>query len=149
MPRIGFKASYKNYTAKQRPKLETTLKIVFDLDGTLTISDPSVPYQNLEPNAPLVEKLREYRSLGYEIVICTARNMRSYENSVGKINANTLPIIIKWLNDHDIPYDEIHVGKPWCGTSGFYVDDRAIRPDEFVKLSSSEIHSLIGDDISQ
>ena len=69
--------------------------------------------------------------------------MRTHENSVGKINAFTLPIIIDWLKRHDIPYDEIHVGKPWCGSDGFYVDDRAIRPDEFVRLSLEEIHALI------
>ena len=44
---------------------------------------------------------------------------------------------------HDIPFDEIHVGKPWCGTEGFYIDDRAIRPSEFVALSLGEIQTLI------
>jgi capsule biosynthesis phosphatase len=70
--------------------------------------------------------------------------MRTFAGSVGKINAVTLPIIIDWLRAHDVPYDEIHVGKPWCGTEGFYVDDRAIRPDEFLRLTLPEIHQLIG-----
>jgi len=44
---------------------------------------------------------------------------------------------------HEIPYDELYVGKPWCGFEGFYVDDKAIRPDELVKLSYAEICQLL------
>jgi capsule biosynthesis phosphatase len=91
----------------------------------------------------MVEKLRAYRADGFEIVICSSRNMRTYEGQIGKINANTLPVILDWLARHDIPYDEIHVGKPWCGTEGFYVDDKAIRPSEFLTLSHEEIHALL------
>jgi capsule biosynthesis phosphatase len=69
--------------------------------------------------------------------------MRTYDNSIGKINIHTLPIILDWLKCHDVPFDELYVGKPWCGTEGFYVDDRAIRPSEFVRLSAEEIDQLI------
>jgi capsule biosynthesis phosphatase len=119
-------------------------RLVVDLDGTITDEDPGVPYPEKRPNQELVQKLRHYKSLGFEIIIHTARNMRTFAGSVGKINAVTLPIIIDWLRAHDVPYDEIHVGKPWCGTEGFYVDDRAIRPDEFLRLTLPEIHQLIG-----
>jgi capsule biosynthesis phosphatase len=118
-------------------------RLVFDLDGTLTHDDASVGYAERRPNAAVVEKLHAYRAQGFEIVICSARNMRTYEGQIGKINANTLPVILEWLARHEIPYDEIHVGKPWCGTEGFYVDDKAIRPSEFVALSRDEIQALL------
>lgn len=118
-------------------------RLVFDLDGTLTHDDPQASYAERRPNADVVEKLRAYRAQGFEIVICSSRNMRTYEGQIGKINANTLPVILDWLARHDIPYDEIHVGKPWCGTEGFYVDDKAIRPSEFLALSHQEIHALL------
>lgn len=118
-------------------------RIVVDLDDTITCSDPTRSYADKEPNQPLVARLREYKSMGFEIVVQTARNMRTYEGSIGKINANTLPIIIEWLQRHEVPYDEIYVGKPWCGLSGFYVDDRAIRPAEFIALSLDQINALI------
>jgi len=69
--------------------------------------------------------------------------MRTHEGSIGKINAFTLPIIVDWPGKNEIPYDDIYVGKPWGGTEGFYIDDRAIRPDEFVKLTLGKIHTLI------
>ena len=118
-------------------------RLVFDLDGVLALDDPARPYAEREPNRPVVEKLRQYKAEGFEIVICSARNMRTYAGQIGKINANTLPLILDWLARHGIPYDEIHVGKPWCGTEGFYIDDRAIRPSEFVGLSLAEIQALI------
>lgn len=53
--------------------------------------------------------------------------------------------MMEWLDRCEIPYDEIHLGKPWPGRGGFYVDDKTIRPDEFVKLSYNEILGLIGE----
>jgi len=117
-------------------------RIVIDLDGTITQENPSVPYTDKLPYPEVVGRLREYRAQGFEIVIHSARNMRTYDGRIGKINIHTLPIIIGWLQKHDVPFDEIHVGKPWCGTDGFYVDDRSIRPDEFVRLTLPEIRAL-------
>ena len=118
-------------------------RLVFDLDGTLTHDDASVGYAERRPNAAVVAKLRAYQDQGFEIVICSARNMRTYEGQLGKINANTLPVILDWLARHQIPYDEVHVGKPWCGTEGFYIDDKAVRPSEFLALSHAEIQALL------
>jgi capsule biosynthesis phosphatase len=69
--------------------------------------------------------------------------MRTYEGNIGMINANTLNDIFKWLDSYSIPYDEVHVGKPWCGFDGFYVDDKTIRPQEFLNLSYDEITELL------
>ena len=116
--------------------------IVMDLDKTLTMGG-SEGYEEEQPRKDVVDILKKYKNDGFRIVISTARNMRSYKGNVGLINVHTLPKIIEWLNKHDIPYDEIFVGKPWCGKEGFYVDDRAIRPSEFVKYSYSEIVKMI------
>lgn len=118
-------------------------RLVFDLDGTLTHDDPGVDYADRRPNVAVVARLRDYRAQGFEIVVCSARNMRTHAGQVGKINATTLPVILDWLARHDIPFDEIHVGKPWCGTEGFYIDDKAVRPSEFAALSLAEIHALL------
>lgn len=117
-------------------------RLIFDLDDTICTTDED--YRNSKPNIELIEKIWKYKNLGFEIVISTSRNMRTYEGSIGKINARTLPIIMTWLEENNVPYDEIYVGKPWCGNQGFYVDDKAIRPDEFVQLSYEEIRNLIG-----
>ncbi len=114
-----------------------------DLDDTICQTQNG-DYVNSKPVPEVIEKIHEYKRLGFEIVINTSRNMRTYQGNTGKITANTLPIILKWLSDHNVPYDEIYIGKPWCGMEGFYVDDRSIRPDEFVNLSFEEIKDLMG-----
>ncbi len=119
--------------------------IVIDLDGTLCeTKQEHQEYAEVQPRQEIVQKLREYRELGFSVVIMSARNMKTFDGDMEKINAITLPIIVQWLNKHAIPYDEVRVGKPWCGEDGFYVDDRTIRPDEFVHLSFEEIKKLTG-----
>lgn len=117
-------------------------RLVIDLDNTITI-DSSKPYDQKEPNLEVIAKIREYSEAGFTIVINTSRNVRTYNGNVGLINANTLPKIIDWLAKHNVPYDEIYTGKPWCGDEGFYIDDKSIRPNEFVKMEYTEIQKLI------
>ncbi len=116
--------------------------LVVDLDGTLTLANTS-DYQNVLPNLPVIESLRAYKQQGFDIKVSTARNMRTYEGNLGKINVNTLPIIIEWLDKHQVPYDEILVGKPWCGFEGFYIDDKAVRPSEFLSMSYDDIKAML------
>jgi capsule biosynthesis phosphatase len=121
--------------------------IVMDVDGTLCLkkrSDQS--YDEVAPNPPVVERLREYRQSGFYVILATSRNMNSHEGNIGLITANTAKILMAWLDRHDIPYDELHVGKPWAGRDGFYVDDKAVRPDEFTRLSYEEILEIVGKD---
>jgi capsule biosynthesis phosphatase len=120
-------------------------RLVMDLDGTITQDNAARSYADKEPNLAVIEQMRSYKDNGFTIVIHSARNMRTYNGSIGKINVHTLPVILAWLDRHSVPYDEVVVGKPWCGTEGFYVDDRAIRPSEFASLSLEEIRVLIGD----
>lgn len=117
-------------------------RLIMDLDDTISFTT-SGDYHNSVPNIAVVNKLHEYKEKGFEIVINTSRNMRTYEGNIGKINANTLPIIIEWLDKHNVPYDEIYTGKPWCGFEGFYVDDKSIRPSEFAELSLEQIYELL------
>jgi len=117
-------------------------RLIFDLDGTITLSAHD-GYANAVPNLALIARLRDYQRAGFEIVISTSRNVRTYSGNIGKINAHTLPIILDWLARHDVPYDEIYVGKPWCGTHGFYIDDNAVRPSEFLRYSYDDITALL------
>ena len=68
--------------------------------------------------------------------------MKSYNSNLGLINKNTAPVLIEWLAKWDIPYDEIYFGKPWPGDFGFYVDDRSIRPDEFMDYNLEELNDI-------
>ena len=117
-------------------------KLIVDIDNTLCKTTNS-DYENSKPIIPVIDKLREYKELGFTIVLFSSRNMRTFESNIGKINIHTVPKLIKWLHKFDVPFDELLIGKPWCGNDGFYIDDRAVRPSEFLNLSYDEIQRLL------
>lgn len=118
--------------------------LVLDIDGTICpVRKPDQKYEDLEPYHHMIDKIIEYKAMGFRIVFDTARNMGTYQGNVGEICAKTLPKLIKWLDDWGIPYDEIYIGKPWpAGT--YIVDDKAVRPDEFLKYSHEELLKITG-----
>lgn len=121
--------------------------LVVDVDGTLCdVKAPGESYADLMPRAAMIAKLREYQARGYRILLYTARNMNTYNGNMGLINKHTAPVLLEWLVKWEVPYDEILFGKPWPRTKGFYIDDRAVRPDEFIRMSEQEIHALLGYD---
>jgi len=83
--------------------------------------------------------MRVYHEAGAKIVLFTSRNMNSYQGNLGLINKNTARVLTDWLEKWNIPYDEIFYGKPWPGHKGFYVDDRSVRPDEFLDYTPEEL----------
>lgn len=117
-------------------------RLIVDLDNTITVTENG-DYEHSHAVEETIEKLKEYKAYGFEIVIHSSRNMRTYEGNVGQINVHTLPNIVNWLNSHDVPYDEIIVGKPWCGFEGFYIDDSSIRPSEFHSMTVEEITEML------
>lgn len=119
---------------------------VIDIDGTLCpIKDKDEKYENLVPYQEMVKKLKYYKEKGARIILYTSRNMNSYNGNIGLINKHTAAVLSAWLEKWDIPYDEIVYGKVWPGHKGFYVDDRTVRPDEFLKYTPDELDRLCSD----
>ncbi len=119
------------------------LTFVFDIDGTICpIKNKDERYEDVVPYPEMVQKIREYKEAGAKIVLLTSRNMNTYQGNIGLINANTAKTLLAWLDKWEIPYDEIIYGKPWPGQKGFYVDDRTVRPDEFLKCTVRELDEI-------
>ena len=116
---------------------------VFDIDGTLCpVKKKEERYEDLVPFSDMLDKLRYYKENGARIILYTSRNMNSYSGNIGLINKYTAAVLTEWLKKWDIPYDEIVYGKVWPGHKGFYVDDRTIRPDEFLKYSLDALEDI-------
>lgn len=119
------------------------LSFIFDIDGTICpIKEKDERYEDLVPFKDVIQKIKLYHEQGAKIVLFTSRNMKTYSGNLGLINANTAKTLLKWLEVWDIPYDEILYGKPWPGEKGFYVDDRAVRPNEFLSCNVEELSLL-------
>lgn len=118
--------------------------LVVDIDGTLCdIKLASESYRDLVPRPAMLERLREYQAKGYRVLLFTSRNMKTYGSNLGKINKHTAPVLLEWLAKWEVPYDEILFGKPWPRTNGFYIDDRAVRPNEFLSMDEKSIQKLL------
>ena len=49
---------------------------------------------------------------GTYIILFTSRNMRSFGGNIGLIN-KYFEYLTRWLEDKNVPYDELYFGKPW------------------------------------
>lgn len=117
--------------------------LIMDIDGTICpLKKEGQDYSELVPYLNVIEKMKQYQNQGFRIVLFTSRNMKTFEGNIGLINAHTAKILLNWLEQWEIPYDEIVYGKPWPGVEGFYIDDRSVRPDEFLEYSAEELEAL-------
>jgi len=106
--------------------------LVVDIDGTLCGPSFKGDYTLVKPLSQVCNALRKANKLGLYIILFTSRNMRSFKGSLGLINKYTSPILLDWLLQNDIPFDEIYFGKPW-GEDISYIDDKAISIGDFIK----------------
>lgn len=119
---------------------------IFDIDGTICpIKKAGESYEDLIPYENVVARLKYYHNNGAKIILFTSRNMNSYNGNIGIINKKTAKVLLSWLEKWDIPYDELIYGKPWPGYKGFYVDDRTVRPDEFLTKTVDELEQICTD----
>lgn len=117
--------------------------LVFDIDGTICpIKQPDEKYEDIIPFADIVKKMRQCKRDGARIILYTSRNMRTYGGNMGLINKNTAKTLLEWLDKWEIPYDEIFYGKPWAGEKGLYIDDRTVRPSEFLSKDIAELERI-------
>lgn len=102
------------------------LRVCFDLDNTL-VSYPEVhgDYSTVKPNTKIIRICQHLKSLGYHIIIYTARRMKTHHGNVGACIADIGPTTLETLKKFNIPYDEIYFGKPYAD---FYIDDLGLDP---------------------
>ena len=110
--------------------------LVVDIDETICGKKNYEDYSEVKPIYRVCEALRKADDQGVYIILFTSRNMRSFNGSVGLINKITAPILLKWLDENKIPYDEIYFSKPW-GNSVSYVDDKSLSIDNLIKEFSN------------
>ena len=102
------------------------LRCVFDLDNTLvTYPNTYKNYQTVSPIQHTIDFIHYLKEQGHEIIIYTARNMVTAKHNVGKAMKNIAATTLQTLTALNIPYDEIHFGKPY---GDIYIDDKAFNP---------------------
>jgi hypothetical protein len=107
-PVNGFAAA-RAPTENPMPRAKT---IMVDLDGVVCTEESFFERPLARPIPGAREALRRLRAAGFTVVIYTARSW------------GELPVTRRWLAEHGIEYDGLHMGKP---VADLWIDDRAIR----------------------
>lgn len=101
------------------------MRVCIDIDGVLCpLRQEGQSYADLSVVPGAREALRRLRAGGHTIILYTARHMKTCSANVGLVVARQGLTTLDWLERHDLPYDEIHFGKPWAQ---LYVDDNGWR----------------------
>jgi capsule biosynthesis phosphatase len=111
------------------------MKICIDLDGVICrLKKEGETYDMLLPVDGAPEHLRQLKDAGHYIIINTARHMKTCQGNLGMVTARISLITLNWLEQYNIPYDEIYFGKPHADV---YIDDNAYRFNSWEEISSN------------
>jgi len=100
------------------------MRIVLDLDGVIcSLKKPNETYLEVQPNEDVISKMREWKKEGHYLIIHTGRHMRTCDGDVTEVIKKIGPVTTKWLKKWNVPFDEIHYGKPY---GDVYIDDLGI-----------------------
>ena len=87
----------------------------FDVDNTICENKTGdMSYADVRPFPEALETLRWLRQEGHTIILHTARHMKTCAGNQGKVLKLQGKVLFDWLEQHDVPYDEIWWSKPYA-----------------------------------
>lgn len=108
--------------------MNNQFKIVIDIDDTIC-NNNNRDYENAIPHTNVILKINDLHKKGYYIILYTSRGMYSCQGNIDMIIKKNKKILEKWLQQHNVHYDELIFGKP---LGDLYVDDKALEVRDFV-----------------
>ena len=117
-------------------------RVVFDLDETLCVHR-NRDYPNAAPVTDAIERIRELKRdfPDCEVVIHTARGMKSCGGDAAKADAKNRAVTEEWLKRNGVPYDQLVFGKPFADA---YVDDKAVSLEEWIEKGATRLVGYSG-----
>lgn len=110
-------------------------RLVVDIDDTISFTI-NRDFENATPNVVLIKKLNELFDNGVEIYYVTARgslSCGSREEAKEKYEKQ----ILDYFSKHGVKYTALSFDK---FLADYYIDDKSITPDEFLKLDVEILH---------
>lgn len=104
--------------------------LVIDYDHTISMTK-GTDFENAKPVPGVIEKINELYNKGWIIKIYTARGHISCDSRVDA-RYKYEKRMRQWLSDNNVKYHTLSFNKP---LAKYYIDDKAIRPDEFAKMT--------------
>jgi CMP-N-acetylneuraminic acid synthetase len=110
------------YSRIERPARRT---LCIDIDGVLATTMPPDRYHDAEPVHDVITSVNSLFDAGHEIVLFTARGSAT--------GIDWHEVTERQMRDWGVRYHRLVFGKP---AADYYVDDRALLPDEFKRVSA-------------
>jgi capsule biosynthesis phosphatase len=119
---------------------------IIDIDDTILTTplgeNGKYDYDKSAPIPMVIERIRSLKEAGHTIILFTARGMRTFEGNVKKIKAAHEERLVKFMKDHEVPYDDMIFGKPW-GPNPVYVDNRNLSLHAFTTSNPEFFENII------
>lgn len=123
--------------------MKNSKTIVCDVDDTISVHH-NRDYKNAIPNLPLIKKLNALYDAGWEIIYQTARGQLSFNGDIELIEKHRRPVLEEWMHRHGVKYTQLSFQKK---LAQYYIDDKAIRPDEFLDMKLEVLHGGSGAEV--
>jgi capsule biosynthesis phosphatase len=120
--------------------MKKQFKLVVDLDDTISFCYDR-DFANAAPNIELINKINKLFDQGWDIEILTARGQLSCDGDSEAAREKYWTQITEWLHKNGVKYHCLSFHKP---LATFYVDDKALRPDEFVAMDIRVLKGISG-----
>ncbi len=105
------------------------MRYIVDFDNTLSFAT-NRDWDNAVPNGKLIAILNRLYDEGNDVCIFTARGHLSCHGDRVLAEETYREGMEQWLSKHNVKYNVLSFAKP---LGDFYIDDRAIKPEEFVE----------------
>lgn len=110
-------------------------RLIVDYDDTISITTTR-DWTNAEPIWPVINKVNTLYDKGWEVWIVTARGQLSCKGDWEAADKKYREGITKWLNKYGVKFHELRFEKY---LASYYIDDKALLPEDFVDLEFKEI----------
>ena len=123
-----------------------THTFIIDVDDTILTTplneDGTYDYDKSTPITVSVERIRSLKEEGHQIILFTARGVRTFNGDVKKIKKEHQERLVNWLKQNEVPYDSLVFGKPW-GPNPIYVDNRNLSLHAFITSNPEFFENII------
>jgi len=111
--------------------------IIFDVDDTISVTTTH-DWENAEPRWQVINKLNKLYEEGWTIILITARGQVSCNGNFEEADKKYREKMEGWLKKHGVKYHMLSFEKY---LASYYVDDKSLTPEEFIKLDIREINT--------
>jgi capsule biosynthesis phosphatase len=110
-------------------------RIIVDFDDTIATTTTR-DWNTAIPHWDVINKMNNLYDKGWEVWIVTARGQLSCDGDFQQADEKYRVIIEEWLANHSVKYHKLSFEKR---LASYYIDDKAMLPEDFVDLDIREI----------